>query len=322
LIIFLNRNDCKKEYCGVKRVLVTGASGFLGSAITERLAKLEDYETVAVISGRHPVSFPANVRVETADLLNETARVGLLERIRPDIMLHIAWGLVGKDFWSSEENMKWLEASSHLCRLFRQYGGSRFLFAGSHTEYGIGYPGRSEREQEKTFTLYGACKLAFEQTAANFCEKNSIAFASGRYFSIYGPRDNRPVYSALTAAIQSLLKGEAFECKAPWNIWDYIYVDDAAEATIRLMESNYCGILNIGSGYPRMMKDVFSEVAKIVGRPELLRLDSSVRGCGICVANTEQMQSILHYNCPTPFREGLEKTVQWWKDKERYNDGI
>lgn len=314
-----SRFERKSE--SVKKVLVTGASGFLGSAVTNQLAKLESYETIAVISGRHPAPFPANVRVETANLLDGKARMDLMDRVKPDIMVHLAWGLVGRDFWHSGENLKWLESSLQLCRLFHQNGGTRMIFAGSHAEYGIGYPGRAEQEMAERRTLYGTCKLAYEQVAANFCERNHISFASGRYFSIYGPEDNRPVYSALTGAIQDMLKGRIFECKGPWNILDYIYVDDAAEATIKLMESDYCGAINIASGHPRMMKDVFALVAEIIGSPELLSLNEELAEYHVCSANVEQMESVLHYRCPTSFREGLEKTIQWWRRKLMAADG-
>lgn len=299
----------------MRKVLVTGAGGFLGGAVVKRLAQSGDYEITAAVSGRHPVEFPDGVHTEAADLLDERARGELMERVRPDTMLHLAWGLVGKDFWYSEENLRWLEASSHLCRLFREYGGLRFVFAGSHTEYGKGYPGRLEQEKPEDFTLYGACKLAFEQVASNFCRRNNIEFASGRFFSIYGPEDHRPVYSALTASIQDMLKGKIFECKGPWNIWDYIYVDDAAEAGVRLLESRFCGTLNIGSGQPQMMKNVFSMVAESIGRPELLKFDESSREYHVCSANVERMEEVLGYRCPTSFREGLEKTIQWWRYK-------
>ena len=91
----------------MKKILVTGAGGFLGSAVIERLAKLDKYVTTAVISGRHPVEFPSNIHVKTANLLNENEREELMRDTRPDIILHLAWGLVGKDFWYSEENLTW-----------------------------------------------------------------------------------------------------------------------------------------------------------------------------------------------------------------------
>ena len=297
-----------------KKVLVTGAGGFLGSAVMKRLAEMDDYETTAVISGRRPVNFPEGIRIETADLLAERARTELMERTRPDVMLHFAWSLDDGGFLNSEDNIKWLEASLHICRLFRSCGGTRFLFAGSSSEYGTGFAGSTEMPRQPMFSLYGNCKLAFEQIAENFFKQNAMEFASARFFSIYGPGDDRPG-RALPLAISKILSGEKFYCMGPGNIWDYIYVDDAAEAAIRLLESTYCGPINIASGKTRTMREVFAAVAELIGAPDLIEFDETKFGSVIYSANVELMQTVLHYQCSTPFREGLKKTIQWWRDK-------
>lgn len=112
-----------------------------------------------------------------------------------------------------------------------------------------------------------------------------------------------------------MLEGKTFLCKAPNNIWDHIYIDDAVEATVRLMLSDYCGSMNIASGRPMTMRQVFSEMADIIGWPELLTFDENQLECLALTADVSQMKSVLNYRCTTPFRVGLEKTIQWWREQ-------
>lgn len=172
----------------MEKVLVTGAGGFIGHAVVERLANMSEYEVTAVISGRRPVAFPDNVRVETIDLLSETAREVLMERVRPNIMLHYAWGMEDSGFLRTDLNIRWLEISLHLCRLFLRHNGKRFLFAGTSSEYGTGFFGYAESKQNQPrFSLYGSCKLSLEQTAGTLFKHHGVEFASARYFTVYGP---------------------------------------------------------------------------------------------------------------------------------------
>ena len=172
-----------------KTVLVTGASGLIGCAVVKRLCACKAYKIVAVTSGRKADSFPEGVEAERADLLNETERAELMERVRPDMMIHLAWGLDDSSFLASEKNIRWLEASLHLITLFCQNGGKRCLFAGTSSEYGIGFEGNREETRDREFSMYGMCKSSVETIAAYYCRQNGVQFAAARYFSVYGPGD-------------------------------------------------------------------------------------------------------------------------------------
>jgi nucleoside-diphosphate-sugar epimerase len=74
-----------------KRILITGASGFLGQVVTIKLAMEEKWDIYAVTTGRRAISFPKNVTVICSDLFNEAKRIELMESIAPHILVHLAW---------------------------------------------------------------------------------------------------------------------------------------------------------------------------------------------------------------------------------------
>jgi nucleoside-diphosphate-sugar epimerase len=296
-----------------ERILITGASGFLGQVLTVRLAKEEKWEIYAVTTGRRAISFPKNVKVISSDLFNETKRTELIESITPHILVHLAWET--NDLFS-DDNIRWLEASLHLMRLFANHGGQYFLFAGSCREIRDDLGKRKEKPQTppEQLCFYGASKLAFTNTAYSFFTRRNIRYSALRYFTLYGPGDENRM-AAIPSVIRAFLLGEAVACENPNNIWDYVYIDDAAEATLRVLKSEFHGIINIASGIPRRMGDVFSEIADIMGCSKLLSFKNEEICRIILVGDTDILNNQIGYRCPMELREGLEHTVQWWKEE-------
>jgi nucleoside-diphosphate-sugar epimerase len=294
------------------KLLITGASGFLGQAVTIKLAMEEKWDIYAIITGRRVVSFPRNVKIISTDLFNENKRTELVESIAPHILLHLAWET--NDLFS-ENNIRWLEASLHLMRLFANNGGQYLLFAGSAREIRGDLGKRKERYQSpEPLCLYGASKLAFTNMICSFLAMKNIQYSVLRYFTLYGPGDENRI-AAIPSTIRLFRLGESVVCKNPHNIWDYVYIDDAAEATARVLKAEFCGIVNIASGLPYRMGDVFSEIADIMDRKKLLVLNNEEICHTVLVGDTEILNNQIGYRCRMELREGLEHTVQWWKER-------
>ena len=301
----------------MEKILITGASGLIGKAVLEKLNK-DKYEVWAVISGRREIVFPKGVNVVKGNLLDYSFLSDILKRIAPSICLHYAWALNDGFFQKSEENLAWIEASIKLIRLFKANGGKYFFFAGSSAEYGRGTEGFEEYNNEKgeDLSLYGCTKLCFEKIAFHYCKQESINFLSGRYFSVYGPRDVRKD-SALPTIINNFLERKKFVCKSPENLWDYIYIDDCAEATIKLLEKNCVGIYNIASGRPKTMRYIFLTIAHEMNAEELLEFEDN-KTPKTLTANINKLKKDTGFECNTSFEEGIKETIQWWRDK--YNE--
>jgi nucleoside-diphosphate-sugar epimerase len=292
----------------MKRIMITGANGLLGRAIIEKICQLP-YEIYAVISGKKAVSFPENVHIVKIDLLDDTKYRDLFE-IRPDIMLHYAWAVQDVNFEKSADNIQWLGISLNLLRNFVLCGGKRILFAGSISEYGISNGKYQENSLScPNLSLYGETKLSFSRIMKNYCVSNQVEYVDMRYCSVYGEGDNR-LYAAIPKSITSFLQDETYFCKSPYNIWDYIYVHDAVEASIRLIDNSLlCGTINICSGIPYRMADIFSIISKELGKEHLLSFDWNNGLNRMSVGDVSRMECELGYKCETPFNVGIKRAI-------------
>lgn len=296
----------------MKTLLITGAGGFFGTAIIKRLLEANAYEITAVTSGRRKDGFPEGIYTTAANLLTESEQ--LIERTKPEILLHLAWGRQDGQARNSDANIEWLEASCKLLRAFINNGGKRFVFAGTSSEYENVSGLHQEAPGEIRMSMYGETKRAFAEVAKNYCSRVGVEFVDVRLFTLYGENDRHEL-GAIPMCIRTLKSGQPFVCKAPNTIRDYVYVGDAARAILKIVESNYTGSVNISSGQPQTMRNVFKFIASELGKEELLSFENSDRCDLILVGDNRVLIDEIGFSDFTDFEEGMKKTVKWWMDQ-------
>jgi len=172
----------------MKKVLVTGASGFIGrNAVLELLN--HDYE----VHGLDLFAFndcPEEVIWHKSDLFDNDQQKQVFKSINPTDLLHFAWYAQPGKFWNSCENLRWVKASIDLIHNFVQNGGKRAVFAGTCAEYDLNEQLLSEEANRMVpSTLYGTCKNSLQQIFSSYCQQEGVSYSWGRIFFLYGPNE-------------------------------------------------------------------------------------------------------------------------------------
>ncbi|HTT76731.1 MAG TPA: NAD(P)-dependent oxidoreductase [Candidatus Binataceae bacterium] len=294
----------------MKRVLITGASGFIGRHCLQALAE-KDYEVHAV--GRRPLPSNAAITWHQADLLDGAAAVA--GSIAPTHLLHLAWCATPVDYLTNPINRQWAAATVQLAEAFADAGGERFVGAGSCAEYAPSLTPCAEHSTPlRPTSLYGESKAAAYQRLTALAKTADFSFAWGRIFFPYGPYQARE--RLIPSVITALIRRDLVHCSAGNDVRDFIHVQDAAAALVSLLDSRLNGACNIGSGLPVTVCDVISLIGRIMDSEDLLRFDALPQRAdepGFIVAGTRRSHGELGWRPRLSLEEGLAQTVSWWR---------
>ena len=241
------------------RVLLTGATGMLGRAITRKFLQ-EGVSLVALVLPGHPASkryeedFP-DVHVIESDMKDALAYKNEIGEI--DAIFHLAWaGTTSTDRLDEALQAKNVEESLSFIKLAKELGASYFFFAGSQAEYGKNAEGVLESEEMDCHpkTAYGKAKKCFGEIAEQECEKAGIRFVHARIFSIYGPND-RP-NSLLSLLVSAQKNGEKVTLGPCTHSWNFLHEEDFANLVYASYTNKaFSGTINFVSNDTRPLKE-------------------------------------------------------------------
>lgn len=302
-----------------KRVLVTGATGFIGLHTLAPL-RARGYEVHAV-SSRAPMPVAANaagtegVVWHRADLLAPDAAAELLAALRPSHLLHLAWYVVPGKLITAPENFAWVTASLDLIRRFSELGGRRVTVCGSGYEYDWSYGYCSEKLTPAVpNTIYGACKQALRLMAESFAAQAGLSAAWGRVFFLYGPNEHPD--RLVSSVIRSLLRGEPARCSHGRQIRDYMHVQDVADGLVALLDSDVGGAVNVSSGEATTLREIVLTIGRLTGREDLIQLGAlpaRANDTALVVGDNARMTAETGWKPRYDLESGLRQTIEWWQ---------
>jgi len=294
------------------RLLVTGATGFVGIQVMRQAALAFPGETIGL--ARRVPERQDGQRYVAADLLDAVGMAHALAEIRPTHLLHLAWNVTPGQYWSSPANMEWLEASLRLIRLFAEAGGQRVVAAGTCAEYD--WSDGVLREHATALvpgTRYGIAKDCLRRMVESVSPVLGLSWAWGRLFWIYGPHEREG--RLVSGIAHAILAGETAMLNSTGHQRrDYLHVSDVAGALLAVLMSDLEGPVNVGAGHAPEVRHLAELFAQALGGPDLLRFAASNQGqeLPVVVADTTRL-ALTGFVPQITLENGMADTAAWWR---------
>ena len=251
-------------------VLLTGATGFVGTQILDALIELKCSVRVVTRQNHHDLANKAGIEsvCVTSDMFSEDQEWWSATLQNIHTVIHAAWYVEPGMYLQSPENVHCLEGSLALARAALKAGVSKFVGLGTCFEYDVERGTLDTSTPLNPDTLYAATKAATYLTLSNWLAQTNTDFVWCRLFYLYGDGEDKRRFVAYLH--DRLKSGEVAKLTTGTQIRDFMDVRDAGKQIAHVALSNQNGPVNICSGKGISIKDLAIGIAKEYGRVDLL----------------------------------------------------
>ncbi|WP_429040730.1 NAD-dependent epimerase [Aeromonas media] len=326
------------------KYLVTGAAGFIGFHVAQRLCRdghqvvgldnLNDYYEVSLKEARLALLLPLpGFRFERGDLADRAAMAALFARERFDRVIHLGAQAgvrysLDNPFAYADSNLNGTLTVLEGCR---HHGVQHLVYASSSSVYGLNeqMPFKTSDGVDHPVSLYAASKKANELMAHSYSHLYGLPTTGLRFFTVYGPW-GRPDM-ALFKFVRAILNGEPIDIYNQGRLSrDFTHIDDIVEGIVRVADRppvgdpNWRGqtdaspapyrLYNIGNGSPVRLLDFVEAIETALGKPAIRNLLPMQPGDVLATwADTEALFEATGYKPKMALQEGVESFVAWYK---------
>lgn len=298
------------------RVIVTGASSFMGLAAVRELGML-GIQTEAVIRP----SSPARGALE--EMEHVRVRPCLLEEIRflaektglkeADAWLHLGWeGAGSANRQNPELQRKNIGYAMESLRTAAALGCGRFLFTGSQAEYGICREPMREDGECHPVSEYGKDKLEVCRRASAAAGALGLTYLHARVFSVYGPGDHP--WSLVSSCLRTFSQGGHMELGECTQHWNFLYIVDMARAMAALLGAPglTAGVYNIAGEDTRVLREFVEQMHRICGGRgtyQYGRRPPNAEGPASLLPDVGKLERAVGWRPEVTFEEGIRRTL-------------
>jgi nucleoside-diphosphate-sugar epimerase len=296
-------------------VCVTGANGFLGSSIVN---KLQNGGFSVLALARNDFRLHSHINIQNVKKISGslTDWTNAIREMRPQIVISCDWSGVSK---ATRNDSKQFENSVRISALAKSAlsAGTRTFFAlGSQDEVPPETHEISEQAPERPQTEYGRAKIRTRENLEEIFGRSQTNFIWGRVFTIYGPLDTRQ--TLITECIRKKLRNEDFLVRSPETLSSFLFIEDFTEAIMQILKtSTKSETINIGSDRPIKVSSIVKVIQELDLQSHWIDLDESIERPFLqptWIPNIEKLR-LMGWSGESNLINGISATIEWWKTK-------
>jgi UDP-glucose 4-epimerase len=309
----------------VKRVIITGATGFVGANLARRLLQ-EGHEVHLLVRPSHNAwrieSIRADVHLQQVELADTGALERIVGNIRPDWIFHLAaHGAYSYQTDLSQMVQTNITGTMNLVNACLKTGFEALVNTGSSSEYGFKDHAPKENEWLEPNSHYAITKASATMFCRYTSQSQNMHLPTLRLYSVYGPYEEPS--RLMPKLVINGLQGKLPPMANPEIARDYVYVDDVSDAY--LLAATRPGqepgaVYNVGTGVQTSLREVV-EVARrvmdIAAVPDWGSMPDRAWDTDAWVSNNRAIQNALGWRPGYTFESGFRQMVNWLKDDLR-----
>jgi len=301
--------------------LVTGAAGFVGANLCQRLASLGAAVHAVVRPGGDPwrlAGMRDELAVHEVDINDGAAVRDLVNQARPTVVYHLAT----HGAYPFQKNPEAILLTNvfglwNVLNACNEVGYELFVNTGSSSEYGLKQFAMREADVLEPNSYYAVAKAGQSLLCQHISRINDRPIVTFRPFSVFGPYEEgtRLFPTLMYAAIED----RPIDMVAPETCRDFIYVDDVVDAYLMVdrLKTFRGEIFNLGTGVQTSLRELVEATGAVNGRPVKARwgaMPARMWDATVWVADVSKMRRLTGWRPRVPMHEGLARCLAWFRD--------
>jgi nucleoside-diphosphate-sugar epimerase len=287
----------------IKKILITGSEGFIGSAIVKLFLNKKKYVVFGIGKKKKIIK---SYKYFSINLLNKKKTKTFLQKYKFDIVIHAAWITNTETMRHSKLNYQWYKRSINIVDIIKNQNPKvKFICIGSSDEY-FRKNGKNNILYEDSSKIYNTNIYAkYKILLLKYLKKIKIDYIWFRVFWLFGEKENSKRF--FPSLIKAIINDRIFKINRPKVFLDYSYIGDASKMITKIIclkNNNKEKIFNICSGKAINLYEIALKIQKIIGKKELLLTSKNNERTKILGSNFK----LKKYKCY--FRSDLEKNIR------------
>lgn len=307
----------------MKKVIITGASGFIGYALTRKLL-LEGVEVWAIVRRQSEQSYALekmnNCHVILCDLNENTQIPKLIQQTCFDAFYHFAWqGVANEDSCNLDIQLSNIKITCQMVEIAHKLECKKFIFASSIMEYELDKLIATDLYASNR-NIYRAAKRMATVTSRIYCNNLSIDYNSAIISNVFGPEEYSERF--IISTLKRMLRGEKCIFTEAKQLYDFCYIDDAVEILKRIGEKGKDNHdYYVGNAKPEPLREYITRMRDCVDSTLNLEFGGNKDFIGVTLEYNEfdihSSEAELGFDCKVEFEDGILRTINWLREQDK-----